>query len=61
MKVTNIGTRGWSVDGKLIAPTETVELDDALYNDIKDNVELEIVKSKVKKAEAGKTGEGEAE
>ena len=53
MQVKNIGARGWHVGDKLIAPLDTVELDDKFYNDVKDNAELEVVKGKTK----GKKGD----
>ena len=49
MQVKNIGARGWHVGDKLIAPLDTVELDDKFYNDVKDNPELEVTKSGDKK------------
>lgn len=49
MQVKNIGARGWHVGDKLIAPLDTVELDDKFYNDVKDNPELEVTKSGEKK------------
>ena len=48
MQVKNIGSRGWYIGDKLIAPLETVELSDDFYNDVKDNVELEVSKGEKK-------------
>lgn len=48
MQVKNIGARGWYIGDKLIAPLEAVELSDDFYNDVKDNVELEVSKGEKK-------------
>ena len=48
MQVKNISARGWHVGDKLVAPLETVELSDDLYNDVKDNPDLEVSKGEKK-------------